>query len=928
MAEVAVTLLVEHLLKLLHEEASTLSGVDQEVKAIISQLKVIKPFIKHEGENVNRESVKSWLKELREVAFDMEDVVDHYLLKVAERRQREGVFRVVTKMNEKRKTLKPRHEIASEINRIKTALENLYKQKAYLGLVDTSTGESVATPRLEAHFVEESQLVGIETDKRELIGWLTERQRPVMVVVGPAGIGKTTIVKNVYVSQETKTKNKKGNFEFCAWITLSRPQDDDANMLIWRIINKIREEDPSAPSLGSEATNPALEDLISNVGKYFMDKRCLIVFDDAKLKLWNVIKHVIRSSGSQSGTKVIFITRDENVAEYIGSDILVKLYKQNPLSSEDALKLFYQKAFQFEQVQFPELTDLSKEFVKKCNGVPKAIVDIAGLLSTKKTAIEWRKVLNQLGSLLQSNPHLENVQQMMLESYKDLPSHLKACFLYFGLFPEGYSISCMRLIRLWVAEGFVEGDTENTSMEETANEYLVELVRKCLVHVSRVDFDGRPKSCHVYDLMHGLIANICKEQMSYEVMKDRITPPDHFKTTRRLSIMMKKNDNARMRESRTEKWGKVRSCFVFDDAEKWLVTNQFFSSFELLIGLDLSNALLDGDLPKEVGELLNLKYLSLRNTNIKSLPKSIGNLENLQTLDLKETRVHELPEGIQNLTKLRHLLAYYIKNHYSNLEDLQGVKLNKGLKNLESLQKLSFLDVGDASISIIEELKQLSKLRKLGITNLREMYGETLCQAIENMTRLCSLSIGAMGNDGMLQLQHSFKNPPSFLQRLYLYGRLKGLPNWIQNLPNLTTLYLRWSNLKEDPLPLLKGLSKLLHLEFCDTYRGDTLHFMNGSLKSLKVLHLASMPRLKTIKIDEGAIPDLAKLKIGKCHEMVQVPRDLLKLKFLQKLYFYDMHDQFMKRMCDPLSEDRKITDIIPLVDCSNNDHFFSLDDS
>ncbi|KAH1153710.1 hypothetical protein GYH30_049372 [Glycine max] len=706
---------------------------------------------------------------------------------------------------------------------------------------------------------------------------------------------------------------------------MSRSQvDDEQNMLIRQIIENILEKDPGAATLRSETTT--LESRIRKLKEYFEDKRYLIVFDDMQdLNFWNVIQYALNQNSSTS-SKVIITTRDESVANMIGSDHFVELNRVEPLSLSDALMLFRHKAFQFEKVEYPELNGLSEEFVEKCNRVPLAILAIASHLATKeKTTTEWRKALIQLGSRLQSNHLLDIVNQVMLESYHDLPSHLRRCILYFGLFPEGYFISCMTLIRLWVAGGLVEekrdSSEEDTSMEELAKQYLAELVCRCLVHVSTVDFDGRPKTCHVYNLMHKLIARICQEQMFCDQVKmeDKTTPSSSnyskldSSDPRGLSIIIN-SDAAAMK--RVKNWKKVRSCFVFDDAKKWLVTEEFFSSFMLLSQLDLSNARLD-NLPKQVGNLLNLKYLSLRDTNIKSLPESIGNLERLQTLDLKRTQVHELPKEIKNLVKLCHLLAYFIYNQYSDLDRLQGVKVNEGLKNLTSLQKLSFLDASDGSI--IKELEQLKKLRKLGIIKLREVYGDALCKAIENMTHLCSLSIGAMGNDGMLKLE-SLRNPPSSLQRLYLYGRLEKLPIWIKEIPNLVRLYLKWSSLKEDPLPYLKDLSKLLYLKFYEAYGGDELHFNNGWLKGLKVLHLESLPKLKTIKIAKGAIPYLAELKIGKCQKMVTFPRDIQNLTSLQKLYLYDMQEQFIN---ESRSEDCKIIfNKIPLVEFSNDDHF------
>ena len=40
-------------------------------------------------------------------------------------------------------------------------------------------------------------------------------------------------------------------------------------------------------------------------------------------------------------------------------------------------------------------------------------------------------------------------------------------------------------------------------------------------------------------------------------------------------------------------------------------------------------------IPKEVGNLLQLRYLSLKDTKVQILPKSIGILHNLEILDLK-----------------------------------------------------------------------------------------------------------------------------------------------------------------------------------------------------------------------------------------------------------------------------------------------------
>ena len=161
---------------------------------------------------------------------------------------------------------------------------------------------------------------------------------------------------------------------------------------------------------------------------------------------------------------------------------------------EEALKLFYKKVFQREWGQCPpDFVELSCDIVERCRGLPLAIVTIGGLLSTKdKVLYGWRKLRNSLSSKLKSNPNLTN--QILSFSYQDLPYNLKACFIYFGVFPEDYFVSCARLIRLWIAEGFVK-EEQGITLEEVAQDYLSQLIHKSLVQVEGVDFIGKTRGC-------------------------------------------------------------------------------------------------------------------------------------------------------------------------------------------------------------------------------------------------------------------------------------------------------------------------------------------------------------------------------------------------------------------------------------------------
>ena len=200
MAETAVSLVFDRLGKLLLAEAAILEGVHDKVNRIKGNLELINSFLKDADNKAEAESssssnvVKTWVKQMREVAFRMEDVIDRYLLKVVERRQRHGVFGAVTKTKEKLKTVTHRHDIADETDKIETTIEGLNKRREQLDFQQCAgTNEDSRHPyrNLGAHFVEESHLVGYKHDRKEITDWLSkaESMRSVMVVVGPGGIG-------------------------------------------------------------------------------------------------------------------------------------------------------------------------------------------------------------------------------------------------------------------------------------------------------------------------------------------------------------------------------------------------------------------------------------------------------------------------------------------------------------------------------------------------------------------------------------------------------------------------------------------------------------------------------------------------------------------------------------------------------------------
>ena len=98
-----------------------------------------------------------------------------------------------------------------------------------------------------------------------------------------------------------------------------------------------------------------------------------------------------------------------------------------------------------------------------------------------------------------------------------------------------------------------------------------------------------------------------------------------------------------------ENWGSYRALTTW----AWVRVNTDGRVTEL----NLSNQNLIGGLPKEIGNLTELKYLYLNDNRFTgSLPKEIGNLTKLKYLHLHDNRfTGSLPKEIGNLTKLKHL---------------------------------------------------------------------------------------------------------------------------------------------------------------------------------------------------------------------------------------------------------------------------------
>jgi hypothetical protein len=167
-----------------------------------------------------------------------------------------------------------------------------------------------------------------------------------------------------------------------------------------------------------------------------------------------------------------------------------------PLNDHDSRRLLFSRTFSPNRDCPSQLKEVSAVILKKCGGLPLAIITVASLLANLPTSEkeDWEKIKNSLGSEYGTDLTLAGMRQILSLSYKNLPHQLKTCFLYLGIYPEDYIIQRDDLVRQWVAEGLVSNSGRQDA-EDLAKNYFNELVNRSMIQPEETDYNGEVLSC-------------------------------------------------------------------------------------------------------------------------------------------------------------------------------------------------------------------------------------------------------------------------------------------------------------------------------------------------------------------------------------------------------------------------------------------------
>uniref|UniRef100_A0ACD6AAZ3 Uncharacterized protein n=1 Tax=Avena sativa TaxID=4498 RepID=A0ACD6AAZ3_AVESA len=823
---------LDKLSAMLGDDYMIFKGVRGEIKFLINELAAMHAFILKWSEQDDPDlQDKVCMIEVRELSYDIDDSINEFVQhidnKVIE------PYSLIKKIgNSMGKMRKMGARTGSEFKDLQK--QNIERSKRY-AMYESGQGSSwtrsvTIDPRALAIFENASKLVGIDKPKADVIKLLAGED--VVSIVGPGGMGKTTLAYQLY--QELKVQ-----FDCGAFVSASR--NPEIGKILRAVLNQV--------SNGLYAYTEYLErqlidNLIDKIREFLANKRYFIVLDDIwDEETWRLIKCIFPPTNC--GRRIITTTRIIQVAKCSGY-----IYCIAPLSMMHSRQLFYRRLFNSEEDCPLHLEEVSHGILKKCAGLPLAIIAISGFLANKiSTKDQWDQVLNSIGGTAERNYSIKAMMNILLLSYFDLPPHLKTFLLYLSVFPKGYISEKQDLIIRCIAEGFIHKKDRYTE-HELGEMYFNELVNRGLIHPEKTDKYDKVKSFQVHDIVLDFIISKSIEE-NFVTFDDNLHLATPQRKVRRLSLQYGHNLPKSVVLSHT------RSLNVFGNSVEVPCLDEFLHL--RVLNFRGCNQLLNHHLAN-ISRLFQLRYLNLRGTGVSVLPEEVGDLECLEMLELRGTHVRELPAAIVNLRKLVRLLTD------------TGVKFPDGIAKMQALEVLKHVSAFEQSFNFLQELGQLQNLRKLHLNFDVSASGDTTrvkkwMEAIAcSLDKLCTSNIRSLTiveDDSFLQ--EVWSPTSSSLQKLMTWNlTFPWVPNWVGSLVNLQQLRLRVDGVSQKDLCILGGLPSLLILDLTGTEKSEDRLTVNDGVgfPCLRQFCYYILDGGMDLTFAPGSMPKLEKLMI------------------------------------------------------------------
>nr|CAD1839377.1 unnamed protein product [Ananas comosus var. bracteatus] len=287
----------------------------------------------------------------------------------------------------------------------------------------------------------------------------------------------------------------------------------------------------------------------------------------------------------------------------------------------------------------------------------------------------------------------------------------------------------------------------------------------------------------------------------------------------------------------------------------------FFRTMRALTFLDLSWTCIR-ELPREIGSLVKLQYLSLRNSDIVSLPLELGFLTELRFLNLSYTdHLKTIPRGVISKLSMLQFLNLF-KSKYSGFE----MEIHKSTETKYDLRQTS----NEKSEFSLEELHYLGKgLKSLGISQHHSFE----CQKLFRVRRV----VDQKRTSRSVCWQVTFEaRVPHFLAPLQAEeGPLDGAAYEASSGHYCRELQLSQHFLDtEDPVP--RTTRSIILLQFGEVIgHAEDANDLMHAFSRLRIVQLHHLPRLERFCAQKLALPSLEYLDVYGCPLLQELPFQL-----------------------------------------------------
>ncbi|KAK3016818.1 hypothetical protein RJ639_006357 [Escallonia herrerae] len=532
---------------------------------------------------------------------------------------------------------------------------------------------------------------GLEVMLEKARSLLREEEVGIIGIYGMGGVGKTTLLKSI-----------NNNF-------LSRNHDFD--VVIWAVVSKDFVAEKIQQAIGGRLglswdEIEIQEQRASNIYKVLRRKKFLLLLDD----VWEGIdleKIGIPIPDKENKCKVAFTARSMDVCSDMDAHCKLKV---DFLKEEAAWQLFGNKVGRSGILNSPSIKPYAETIVRKCGGLPLALITIGRAMANKETEDDWRYAVDMLNSSPTEVRGMTDVFTLLKFSYDNLGNDtLRLFLLYCSLYPEGYSVEIEQLVEYWAGEVLLDS-IDDGNVRNMGHAIVGSLKVACFLETGEEDSQVK-----MHDVVRSFalwIASECGKNEKKHLVRVRVglteaPTVDNWEEAHRISFF----DNEITELSDIPFCPHLSTLLLQWNTGLSKISYGFFQFMPVLKVLDLSFTSIR-EIPGSICKLAELSHLDLSGTKLSTLPKELGGLKKLRHLDLRRTLyLRTVPrEAVSGLRQLR-VLNFYYSYGFGEVQDSHSENEVR-FSDLDFLQRLTTLGITVTELTILKRLNAFKSLLK------------------------------------------------------------------------------------------------------------------------------------------------------------------------------------------------------------------------